>query len=161
MRFDKQAEEILDLCRAKGLSLASVESCTGGLIGASLTEIPGSSDVVLGGFITYSNDAKMNLVGVNKASLEQFGAVSENVAAQMAEGGKAAIGADIVVSATGIAGPGGGSKEKPVGMVCFGLADATGAESFTKIFPDNGRHDIRQQSVAYALDLLKAAAERA
>jgi len=161
MRFDKQAEELLALCRAKGLSLASVESCTGGLIGASLTEIPGSSDVVVGGFITYSNDAKANLVAVGREALEQFGAVSENVAAQMAEGGKAAIGADIVVSVTGIAGPGGGSKEKPVGLVCFGLAHVSGIETFTKIFPNNGRHEIRQQSVAYAFDLLKAAAERA
>lgn len=160
MSFDAKAEALLDLCRRKDLSLATVESCTGGMVAAALTEIPGSSDVIIGGFVTYSNDAKMTMVGVRGETLETDGAVSEATAVQMAEGGRGATSADISVSVTGIAGPGGGSDKKPVGMVCFAVSSQDGTRAITKIFPDEGRQAIRSQSVAFALDLLMEEAQR-
>ena len=158
MSFD--ATEVLDLCRAKGLTVSTVESCTGGLIAAALTDIAGSSDVVLGGFVTYSNQAKMTMVSVHAADLDTHGAVSEVVAKQMAEGGRAAMGADLTVSVTGIAGPGGGSLEKPVGMVCFAISSQKGTQTFTQNFPDEGRQAIRRFSVEFALSLLAEEAQR-
>ena len=124
-------EETVGEClREKGLTLALAESCTGGLLGDRITNVPGSSDYFAGGVVCYSDKAKINLVGVKSETLRKFGAVSEETAAEMAAGVRKAFGADIGVSITGIAGPGGGTKEKPVGLTCFGLDD--GDKPFTR-----------------------------
>ena len=119
------AGAVLDAARAKGVMLAAAESCTGGMIMAALTAVPGSSDVVDRGFVTYSNAAKRDMLGVSPDTLTAHGAVSEAVAAEMAQGALARSDAGIAVAVTGIAGPG-GSEHKPEGRVCFGLADAQG-----------------------------------
>ena len=111
------AERVLAACRARGWTLATAESCTGGLVAGALTEIAGSSDVVDRGFVTYSNAAKMEMLGVPEATLAEFGAVSRQTAEAMAKGALERAGVDLAVSITGIAGPGGGSAEKPVGLV--------------------------------------------
>jgi len=151
------AKQVLDAARAKGWRIATAESCTGGLIASALTEVAGSSDVVECGFVTYSNQAKQDMLGVCANSLESFGAVSEEVAREMALGARRASGVDIVVSVTGIAGPG-GSEFKPEGMVCFAVATAqgveTGVETETVQFGALGRSQVRQATVAHALDLL-------
>jgi nicotinamide-nucleotide amidase len=116
------AAALLDACRARQVKLATAESCTGGLITAVLTAIAGSSDVVERGFVTYSNEAKTELLGVPAELISRVGAISEPVAQRMAEGALQCSHADIAVSVTGVAGPGGGSADKPVGLVCFGLA---------------------------------------
>src|ERR1700709_1396186 len=121
-RLLTEPEAVLASCRAGGFRLATAESCTGGLIAAALTAIAGSSDVVDRGFVTYSNDAKNQMIGVPMPLIEAFGAVSEEVARAMAEGTLARSRAAIAISVTGVAGPGGGSPDKPVGLVCFGLA---------------------------------------
>ena len=117
-----EAAALLAAMQAKGLTFATAESCTGGLISAALTAIPGSSATVLAGYVTYSNEAKTRLVGVPSAMLAEHGAVSAPVARQMADGALADAGADIAVSCTGVAGPGGGSAAKPVGLVFIGCA---------------------------------------
>lgn len=153
------AERVISACRDKSLMVATAESCTGGLITGLMTEIAGSSAVVDRGFVTYSNEAKMDLVGVRMNDLEAFGAVSEVVARAMAEGALERSRADIAVSVTGIAGPGGGSDEKPVGTVHFALAVKSGPTLHEQaVFPDNGRHFIRTQSVQTALNLILNAA---
>lgn len=153
------AEEVITVCREKGIMVASAESCTGGLIAGLLTEIPGSSAVVDRGYVTYSNQAKMDLVGVQLNDLKEFGAVSEVVACAMAEGALERSRADIAVSVTGIAGPGGGNTEKPVGTVHFALAvKETPTLHEHALFPDSGRHYIRAQSVQTALNLILNAA---
>jgi nicotinamide-nucleotide amidase len=151
------AARVLELARARGIRIATAESCTGGLVGAALTEIAGSSDVFERGFITYSNAAKVELLGVRPATLAAEGAVSEAVAREMAEGALARSAAGLAVSVTGIAGPG-GSEFKPEGRVCFGLAE-TGrpTQSRTVEFGAIGRGAVRQASVARALDLLARA----
>ena len=151
-----EAESLLDACRAKGIMVATAESCTGGLIAAALTAIAGSSDVVDRGFVTYSNQAKNEMIGVPMPMIESFGAVSEPVAAAMAEGALARSRATIAVSVTGVAGPGGGSAEKPVGLVCFGLA-RTGAPAVTErhVFPGD-RAQIRAATVAHAFKMIRA-----
>jgi len=154
-----QARALLDLCRARGLKIVTAESCTGGLVAALLTEIAGSSDVVERGFVTYSNDAKQELLGVRAQTLAARGAVSEPTAREMAEGALNASHADLAVSVTGIAGPGGGSVEKPVGLVHFACA-RRGASTVCaeRRFGDPGRAAIRLASVAQALSMLEAAA---
>jgi nicotinamide-nucleotide amidase len=149
------ARALLDACRAKGLMIATAESCTGGMIAALLTEIPGSSAVVERGFVTYSNAAKETMLGVSTATLQQYGAVSAETAAAMACGAIAQSQADIAVSVTGIAGPGGGTAEKPVGLVQFGAA-ARGGRMLTREmrFGDIGRSEIRHRSVGVALEML-------
>jgi nicotinamide-nucleotide amidase len=151
------AEALLADCRAAHLKLATAESCTGGLIAATLTAIAGSSDVVDRGFVTYSNEAKTALVGVAPELIEAHGAVSEKVARAMAEGALDRSLADIALSVTGVAGPGGGSAEKPVGLVWFGCARA-GRPTVTEshILPGD-RTEIRRATVARALQLAKAA----
>jgi nicotinamide-nucleotide amidase len=151
------AEALLAACRAKGVMLATAESCTGGLIAAALTAIAGSSDVVDRGFVTYSNEAKNELIGVPMTLIEAHGAVSEAVAAAMAQGALARSRAAIAVSVTGVAGPGGGSPEKPVGLVCFGLA-RTGTPVLTErhVFPGD-RGDIRAATVLHAFKMIRAA----
>lgn len=155
--MDELATQVLAAARRKGVMIATAESCTGGLIVGALTEVPGSSDVVERGFVTYSNAAKIEMLGVRTTTLEAHGAVSEEVAQQMAEGALANSSAQITVAVTGIAGPG-GSDHKPEGMVCFGLA-YQGAMTITETiqFGPIGRHEVRQATVLHALSLLKAA----
>ncbi|WP_265570755.1 CinA family protein [Sphingomicrobium nitratireducens] len=136
-------------------TVATAESCTGGLVAAALTEIPGSSDVLLSGAVTYSNDAKVAMLGVPPALLESHGAVSSEVAEAMASGARERSGADVAVSITGIAGPSGGSAEKPVGTVWFACADARGVTSRRELFDASaGRASVRLQAALAALDLL-------
>lgn len=152
-----QAEKLLQSLRRRGLKLCTAESCTGGLITGLLTEIAGSSDVVERGFVVYSNEAKMTMLGVPHHVIATHGAVSEACARAMAEGALKNSNADIAVSVTGIAGPGGGSPEKPVGLVHFGCASAGGETSHRRyIFERADRHEIRMRSVVAALDLVEA-----
>jgi nicotinamide-nucleotide amidase len=150
-----EAARLLDAFRARHQRLVTAESCTGGLIAALLTEIPGSSDVVERGFVTYSNAAKQENVGVPAALLEEHGAVSEAVARAMAEGALTHSHADIAVSVTGVAGPGGGSEAKPVGLVHLAAASAGSATLYQECrFGDIGREEVRLRSVEAALSLL-------
>lgn len=152
------ARKVVEANRAAGLKLAVAESCTGGLVAAALTEIPGSSDVLEAGFVTYSNEGKIALLGVNEEVLETFGAVSIAVAWGMAQGALAKSGADTAVAVTGIAGPGGGSAMKPVGTVVFARArrgaDPKEIMADMKAFGDLGRGGIRLQAALCALELL-------
>lgn len=153
----KAATRLLALCRSRGLRVVTAESCTGGLVAAALTEIAGSSDVVDRGFVTYSNEAKAELVGVPPALIAEHGAVSEPVARRMAEGGVVHSPADLVVSVTGVAGPGGGSAAKPVGLVWIGLARRDGPTLAERhIFPGD-RTAIRAATVERAFALIRAA----
>jgi nicotinamide-nucleotide amidase len=149
------AIRVLDACRVRGWRLATAESCTGGLVAGALTEIAGSSDVVDRGFVTYSNAAKMAMLGVPEETLEKFGAVSRQTAEAMAQGALERAGVDIAVSITGVAGPGGGSPEKPVGLVHFAAAARDGRLIYReKRYGDIGRSEIRRASVIEALNLL-------
>ncbi|WP_306150948.1 CinA family protein [Roseovarius sp. MMSF_3281] len=151
------AQEILDLARADGVMITTAESCTGGMVAVALTDLPGSSDVLERGFVTYSNNAKKEQLGVSQNTLDAQGAVSEQTAREMAEGALVHSHADLAVSVTGIAGPG-GSDHKPEGRVCFGLA-RKGLKTFTetKEFGAQGRAEVRRLSRDYALALLKRA----
>ncbi len=156
------AAHVLEVCRARGLKVATAESCTGGLVAAALTEIAGSSDVVDRGFVTYSNAAKEAMLGVPAATLKRHGAVSAETAAAMAAGALKHSNADITVAITGIAGPGGGSKEKPVGLVHFAAASRDGRRlARHRCYGKIGRRRVRARSVAEALALLQALAEGA
>lgn len=148
-----RAAEIVARATADGRTLTTAESCTGGLVSAALTDVAGSSAVFQRGFVTYSNAAKIDMLCVDGATLSAKGAVSEEVAGQMAAGARAAAGADIAVAITGIAGPG-GSEHKPEGRVCFGLATPQGLTTQTVEFGALGRGAVRQASVDYALTLL-------
>jgi nicotinamide-nucleotide amidase len=153
-----RAAALLDRYRAAGLKIVTAESCTGGLIAGLLTEIPGSSAVVDRGFVVYSNDAKEELLGVPDETLAAHGAVSEATARAMAVGALKASRADVAVSVTGVAGPDGGSAEKPVGLVWFGCARRGGAPvTREERFGDIGRGAVRLASVRVALALLEAA----
>lgn len=151
------ARQILDGYRAAGLRIVTAESCTGGMVAAALTDLAGSSDVFDRGVVTYSNAAKTDLLGVTPATLTAFGAVSEPVACEMAQGALAASQADVAVSVTGIAGPG-GSDVKPEGRVCFGLAQA-GRETRVETveFGALGRSAVRKAATDHALSMLLAA----
>jgi nicotinamide-nucleotide amidase len=158
--LDPLARTVLDSCRAAGLKLATAESCTGGLIAATLTEIAGSSDVVERGFVTYSNEAKTELLGVPAGLIETHGAVSAEVAAAMAEGVLARAPVELAVSVTGIAGPGGATPVKPVGLVFLGVARRGGAARTERhVFPGD-RSAVRAASVKRALEMLLEAAGR-
>jgi nicotinamide-nucleotide amidase len=152
-----RAEALLARARAAGVRVATAESCTGGLVAGAITEVAGSSDIFDRGFVTYSNAAKVEMLGVSEATLAAYGAVSEAVAQEMAEGALARSSAMMAVSVTGIAGPG-GSEWKPEGRVCFGLAVA-GRETVTETleFGALGRANVRARSVERALDLLLSA----
>ena len=156
--FSKQqmslAEAILAAARARQIKIATAESCTGGLLGACLTAIAGSSDVYERGFITYSNEAKADALGVRPDLIAAHGAVSVEVAAAMAQGALSHSHADLAISITGIAGPGGGSPQKPVGTVCFGLAHSGHILTERKTFADEGRSAIRDAALDEALRLL-------
>ena len=148
------AKKVIDVCRDAGLKIATVESCTGGLLAGALTSIAGSSDVVERGFVTYSNEAKSELVGVPAALIQSHGAVSEQVARAMAEGGVQRSPADIAVAVTGVAGPGGGTRDKPVGLVHIAAA-RTGHDTLhlARVFSGD-RDDVRLASVSAGLGLL-------
>lgn len=141
--------------QARGLTVATAESCTGGLVSAALTEIAGSSAVFMAGYVTYSNEAKAAMLGVDPALIAKHGAVSVEVAAAMAAGAAEKSGANIAVSISGIAGPSGGSADKPVGTVTFGIYNQGEINSFREQFGDDkSRAEIRAAAAIYALELL-------
>ena len=148
------AKATLVACRARSEKIVTAESCTGGIVAAYLTSVAGSSDLVEGGFVTYSNAAKIEMLGVNKETLDASGAVSEDVAAEMAAGALAHSQADIAVGITGIAGPG-GSKHKPEGRVCFGLATPEVTVTCTVEFGALGRGKVRNKAAKFALMALR------
>ena len=146
---------LLDLCRSRKLTIATAESCTGGLVAAALTEIPGSSDVIDRGFVTYSNDAKRAMLGVKASTLTHFGAVSKETAMAMAVGALEKAGVDLSVSITGIAGPGGETPGKPVGLVHLAAASRDGRITHRECrFGAIGRGEVRRRSVIEALRML-------
>ena len=149
---------LLGLLRRRGWTVTCAESCTGGMVAAAITDVAGSSEIFERGFVTYSNAAKQELLGVSSEALEAHGAVSEEVAAEMATGAREAAGADVAVSISGIAGPG-GSDHKPEGRVCFGLATAAGVTTETVEFGALGRANVRSKARDYALILLLDAAQ--
>lgn len=149
-----KAKRVLSACRRQGLKLATAESCTGGLIAATLTEIAGSSDVVERAFVTYSNDAKTELLAVPKKVIASYGAVSEIVARSMAEGALKRARAHIAVSVTGIAGPGGGTATKPVGLVHLACARRGRPTLHRRVVLSGNRAAVRRQSVAIAFSLI-------
>ena len=138
----------------RGLMIVTAESCTGGLIAGALTAIPGSSDAVFGGYVTYSNEAKAAMIGVDPALIERHGAVSEAVARAMAEGARKTSGADVALAVTGVAGPGGGTAAKPVGLVHFAFADGAKTVHLQRRFGEIGRDEVRMASVRTALELV-------
>lgn len=146
------AASLLAAAKAKELMLATAESCTGGMLSAAITDIPGSSAIFDRAFVTYTNAAKMQMLGVQRATLDTYGAVSEDVAREMAIGALRNSDADIAVSITGIAGPG-GSEHKPEGRVCFGQATAQGVMTHTKDFGALGRDKVRSAACAFGLTL--------
>lgn len=159
MAGSELAIRVLDVCRAAGLTVATAESCTGGMVAAALTDVPGSSDVVERGFVTYSNAAKTELLGVPPELIARHGAVSEPVARRMAEGALAASPADLAVAITGIAGPGGGTAAKPEGLVHFACAHRDRTTAHARVeFGAIGRAEVRARSVEQALAMLLEAA---
>lgn len=151
------AEKLVAILKAAGLTCATAESCTGGGIGSAITSVAGSSEVFEGGVISYSNSVKVRVLGVREETLRDFGAVSSEVAGQMAQGARQVTGADLAVAVTGVAGPGGGSAEKPVGTVWFGLATAVGVRTEKKLFIGD-REAVRTQTITHALGILSVAA---
>jgi len=152
------AQSVLDACRARGWHVATAESCTGGLVAGALTALGGSSDVVERGFVTYSNEAKSELLGVAPETIAAHGAVSAEAAAAMAQGALARAPVDLTISVTGVAGPGGGSVAKPVGLVIFGLARRNGPCRTERHVFDGDRSVMRQGALQMALELLAAEA---
>lgn len=151
------AEKLVELLKARGLTCATAESCTGGGIGAAITAVAGSSEVFAGGVISYSNEVKHAVLGVSDENLERFGAVSSEVAAEMAVGAKRLMKTDLAVAVTGIAGPGGGSPEKPVGTVWFALAAPDGVRTEKALFTGD-RETVRGKTIVHALGMLTIAA---
>jgi nicotinamide-nucleotide amidase len=148
-------QQVADLLRAGGRTIATAESCTGGLLAARLTDLAGSSDYVLGGLVVYSNEAKVALAGVDRALIERVGAVSREVAEALADGARAALEADFGVGITGVAGPGGGTPDKPVGLVWFSVAGPDDARLTRSINLPGGRADIRDRSTTVAMHLVR------
>ncbi len=154
-----RATELLAEFESRGLKLASAESCTGGLLAAVITEVPGASAVFERGYVTYSNAAKSEMLGVPTPLIFEYGAVSEEVARAMAEGALTRSEADLAISITGIAGPSGGTPDKPVGTVCFGLSKRNcETRSWCRRFADRGRGFVREEATRFALGLLLEAA---
>jgi PncC family amidohydrolase len=147
------AEAVVNKLKDAGMTVTTVESCTGGLLSATLVDVSGASDVFYQGVVTYANEAKVRLVGVKEATLQAHGAVSEETAREMAEGGAKAANADAALAVTGIAGPGGGTKEKPVGLVYIGCY-VNGKTIVKKNIFKGNRREVREQSVETALKLL-------
>ena len=148
-------EQVVELLAARGLTVTTAESCTGGLIAGTLVNVAGASDVLNEGYVTYSNEAKERLVGVSHETLEKYGAVSPQTAREMAEGAAKAAGADAALSATGIAGPGGGTEEKPVGLVYIGCY-LNGKTSVEECRFTGDRMENRMHTVETALKMLKS-----
>lgn len=149
-----EAESLLSAARARGWRITTAESCTGGLVAGLLTAIAGSSDVVESGAVTYSNAAKSRMLGVPEDMIAEHGAVSEPVARSMAEGARQRAGADLAIAVTGIAGPGGGTETKPVGLVWFGLAGPGGTLASSQVFPGD-RTAVRLAALREAMALLR------
>jgi len=155
------ANALLELCKAKKLTLATAESCTGGLVAAALSEIPGSSLVLDRGFVTYSNEAKQQMLGVTPATIDVYGAVSTECAEEMAKGALAHASVDLAVSVTGIAGPTGAVPGKPIGLVYFCAAARSGRViADDRKYGDIGRANVRRASVIQALAMLRELAEK-
>ncbi len=152
MSRDK-AESLIRLCRENNITMVTAESCTGGLIGGALTDISGSSDVFWGGFITYANQAKMSALGVSGETLEQNGAVSEPVVSQMLSGALEKSGASLAMAVSGVAGPGGGTPDKPVGTVWIGVSLKGAAPVKEKFLFSGNREEIRNKTVINALEM--------
>ena len=160
VEIEKLAQDVIAALKVVNLTVATAESCTGGLIAGALTSVSGSSEVFYGGFVTYANEAKIAMVGVSYAQLRQFGAVSKEVAVAMADGALAAAGTHIAVAVTGIAGPLGGSDKKPVGTVHLAVATLDETRHLKKSFDPNWTRDqIRQASVIEALKLVRKAVD--
>lgn len=155
------AQKVISACKAEKQRIVTAESCTGGLIAAALTDIPGSSAVVERGFVTYSNDAKVEVLAVQPETLQQFGAVSMETAEEMAQGALEFSRADLAVSVTGIAGPDGGSADKPVGLVYLGLATRKGVLMHYKCQFSGSREQVRMQAVHEALKILLSFSSKA
>ena len=153
------AEDVIRAAIANGVTLATAESCTGGLIGGALTSVSGSSKAFLGGVVTYSNTSKTEILSVEETLITKHGAVSKAVAAQMADNVRQRFGSDYAVSATGIAGPTGGSAEKPIGTVFIGLADRDGSRAYHYHFDGADRETVREKTVAASLRHLHDAIE--
>ena len=151
------AEKLVELLQARGMTCATAESCTGGGVGAAITAVAGSSAIFKGGIIAYANEIKHAILGVDSSSLEKFGAVSGEVAGEMALGAKKLLNVNLAVAVTGVAGPGGGSAEKPVGTVWFGIATSEGVRTEKCLFAGN-REKVRQSTIIHALGMLTAAA---
>lgn len=152
---DSLEQVVVEELKQRDLTLATAESCTGGLIGKRITDIPGSSACYVGGVISYSNDVKMQLLGVKQQTLSQYGAVSEQTACEMAEGVRRCTGADIGLSTTGVAGPDGGTEEKPVGLVYIGLSTAQGTRAIRFLRTGAKRDRVRRMASSTALDLVR------
>lgn len=150
----QKAERIIAALVQRGEMIVTAESCTGGLIAGALTDIAGSSTAVFGGYITYANRAKIEMIGVPEELIERWGAVSESVAIAMAEGARETSGTEVSIAVTGIAGPGGGSADKPVGLVHFACTTAAGTTHLEKRFGDLGRQQVREATINAALDLV-------
>ena len=142
------------MLRKKGKTLAVAESCTGGMISASLVDNPGASDSFMEGIVTYSNESKIKRLGVKEETLNKYGAVSEETAKEMAMGARKTLGCDYAIATTGIAGPGGGTEKKPVGLVWIGFADENGAEAY-EFHLGTRRDRIRSMACLNALDILR------
>lgn len=160
-RIGALAQSVIDGAREKKLKVTTAESCTGGMIAAAITDLAGSSAIFDFGFVTYANEAKTDLLAVRPALLEKHGAVSAETARAMAQGALAHARADIAVAVTGIAGPDGGSAEKPVGLVWFGLATRTGVRAERRLFANASRGVVRARSVEMALTMVKQAIDAA
>ena len=156
MEINNRASSILKLCKKKGVTIVTAESCTGGLIAGCLTEIPGSSSVIDGGFVTYSNQAKMSMLSVKLEQLDQYGAVSEEVARSMAEGALGSSAADIAIACTGVAGPGGATNTKPVGLVHLSCALKKHPTLHKSCNFSGERSTIRLATVKAAFELIEA-----
>lgn len=157
----RAAKMLLEICTKKKLTLATAESCTGGLVAAALSEIPGSSAVLDRGFVTYSNEAKQQMLGVTPATIDVYGAVSRECAEEMAKGALAHASVDLAVSITGIAGPTGAAPGKPIGLVFFCAASRSGRViAHDRKYGDIGRANVRHESVLQALAMLRELAEK-
>ena len=151
LNLQNTAQQVMSLLADKSYQLVTVESCTGGWVGKVITDLSGSSAVFAGSFVTYSNNAKQQMVGVKLKTLEVYGAVSEAVAAEMVQGALQRTDAYVALSITGVAGPSGGTESKPVGMVCFGWAVGSNKPETEVCYFDGDRDEIRQQAVEFAL----------
>ena len=156
LEINSKASSILKVCKQKGITIITAESCTGGLIAGCLTEIPGSSSVIEGGFVTYSNQAKVSMLSIKLEQLDQYGAVSEEVARSMAEGALGSSKADIAIACTGVAGPGGATETKPVGLVHLSCASRKHPTLHKKCNFSGERSTIRLATVEAAFGLIEA-----